>query len=469
MRGAALRRGGDDYQLIRVLARTDTQLGLLLVVACLLGGGGVGDGVKNLAVQLLAIVLLAVNGGAVRRFFTIAPRPLVVLVCLTMALPLVQLLPLSAGLWRNLPGRDLVAGSLDLIGEGDSMFPISVAPARTALAFVGLVAPFVVLVLTYGLDARGGDRQRKKMLVAVVAIGLLNVVIGAYQMTQVEQLGADYISGSFANKNTTGLFLDIAILALFGFSALRAKTANRQVVAYGFGALLFLGVILSFSRSATALLLVVLATSVLLMRERIASGSGRLKGQLMRPVMVAAAVVLAIGVLGHMNERVGTALGRFQVVDTTRLAIWTDAGSTLSRFWPIGSGMGTFDEVAQVDESLENVPGGRAGRVHNDFLEVAIEAGIAGVVLLVGWIGYFGYLAVTTGEREGGAIRATALAVLLCIALQSFVDYPLRNQAMLCVAALFVGLLRPSRRAGDPGDMPVGETTHDNGEGARDA
>jgi len=44
--------------------------------------------------------------------------------------------------------------------------------------------------------------------------------------------------------------------------------------------------------------------------------------------------------------------------------------------------------------------------------------------------------------RGGMGYRAVGVgAALLCIGLQSVVDYPLRNQALLCVAALLIAFL----------------------------
>ena len=79
--------------------------------------------------------------------------------------------------------------------------------------------------------------------------------------------------------------------------------------------------------------------------------------------------------------------------------------------------------------------------IHNDFLEVAIEAGVVGLVLIAAWFAYLLSLVVRRA-RGGMGYRAMGVgASLLCIALQSVVDYPLRNQALLCVAALLIAFL----------------------------
>ena len=103
--------------------------------------------------------------------------------------------------------------------------------------------------------------------------------------------------------------------------------------------------------------------------------------------------------------------------------------------------MGTFDEVFQADESLENLTQRRAGRAHNDYLEVAIESGMACVILVAAWLAAWLFLTWRARLSSDRWIAWTGSAILLAIALQSIVDYPLRNQAMLSVAALAFLLL----------------------------
>ena len=72
--------------------------------------------------------------------------------------------------------------------------------------------------------------------------------------------------------------------------------------------------------------------------------------------------------------------------EDARLYLWDDAVYAAERYFPVGSGMGTFDDVFQIDESLENMSVKRAGRAHNDYLEVAIEAGLPGIILIGAWL-----------------------------------------------------------------------------------
>ncbi len=139
--------------------------------------------------------------------------------------------------------------------------------------------------------------------------------------------------------------------------------------------------------------------------------------------------------------QIGATLERFEAKDDPRRFIWDDATYSVSRYWPAGAGMGTFDEVFQLDESLENLTKRRAGRAHNDYIELAIEAGPLGLALAGAWVLLVGGL---SWQARRSSQRWTAWAgstFLLAIALQSITDYPLRNQTMLAMAGFALLLL----------------------------
>lgn len=76
-----------------------------------------------------------------------------------------------------------------------------------------------------------------------------------------------------------------------------------------------------------------------------------------------------------------------------------------------------------------------------DYLELAIEAGLTGLVLAGSWLIWVAWRAYRSMAMRGAwSARASAL-VLGAIAAQSLLAFPLRSQAMLCVAALAVVLL----------------------------
>lgn len=432
-------------------------LQLLVCVAFLAGGGGVSAAMPNLLVQLAALCVLALNLPSVSSFLRRAPRVLVALVALTIALPLVQLIPLPPSLWHGLPGRDLVIATFDLAGiSRDTWFPASVDRGRTLVALIGTIPPATMIVVGYGLN-----RQALMRLAATMALlALVALLWGVVQLSSGNSFGmlfgapryADVLYGPFANRNSTGLLFVCAICLLPLIAAPQKISATTSaVIRTAAGALLATGVILTQSRSSIALLALVLlligaaaAWRFMIRRNPSAARAPATVPPAAARWLSAAliAAILAVGALSFANGgRVAESLSRFEMMDTDRPEMWEDGIFVAGHYWPIGAGMGTFDEVFQVDESLEYVSPRRAGRAHNDYIELSIEAGIAGLLLLGCWLAWCAGEATRGGDWVDRRVRLSAGLAVACIALQSALDYPLRNQTMLVVAALLVVLI----------------------------
>ncbi|KPF93962.1 hypothetical protein IP81_00300 [Novosphingobium sp. AAP83] len=422
----------------------------MLILAGLFGGGGAGYGLSNLVVQLAALAILAMSYEAVRSFFASAPRAMIALVLAALALPLIQLVPLPAAIWSGLPGRQLVAEAYGFAG-GHTWSALTVSQARTFVAFIGLIAPFTVIALGWSLDCE----KRQRIMAVLIGLGMLNLVPGI-----AEALGTDGLSllypasakpgimfGLFANRNSTGLFLDCCLLLLVALPVAKRTalgTLGKLLVAI----LLTLGVFLTQSRSSIALLILPASLAAAKAITGYAKTSTFTFATISRAFVAAGlASVVLIGLIPMLGEtRLGTIADRFEQGDGQRSLIWEDARFAAQRYWPVGSGMGTFDEVFQVDESLEYISPRRAGRAHNDYIELAIEAGGFGLAVVLGWVAWIvfaAWRAVLTPQRW------TALAgagILVAMALQSTLDFPLRNQTMLCLAAFALLLIAPPRK-----------------------
>lgn len=446
------------------LSRPLLHLQLLLFLAVLLGGGGTAYGLNNLAIQLVAIGLLAVHGVKVVQFVKSAPRTLVILLGLTLALPLLQLVPLPAPLWQALPGRELVANSYVLAGISvDSWAPLSFDRARTFVAFLGLIAPAAIIIIGATLD----KRDKSALAWSLVAFALAAFGLGVLQIVSANSFGLFYpitpkpnvLYATFANRNSTGMLLvGAAIMAI----ALPRKFEMSSLFypAMG-GVLLVVGAILTQSRTSMVLLvlavlflLVRLGWSLLLGRRAQIAGQDMRRGKGGLLVAVLALLILA-GVVGSamVGGRTAASFERFTDLTTDRPEMWEDGLYAAAVYWPVGSGMGSFDEVFQVHESLEYVSPRRAGRAHNDFIEIAIEAGLAGLILIALWAAWCVLALLRSSRKSSNWQRLGAGLVLGCIGLQSLVDYPLRNQTLLCVAAVMIVLLASSKQYSSKGEV----------------
>ena len=120
---------------------------------------------------------------------------------------------------------------------------------------------------------------------------------------------------------------------------------------------------------------------------------------------------------------------------------------------PFGSGLGTFVPVYQMFEKPSDVFPAYANHAHNDALEVWLETGVVGLILMgvfVLWIlrrGYWAWRAHPDIANLDIALMRAASIVLLLLAAHSLVDYPLRTSAMTAVAAFACALLIPPVRA----------------------
>ncbi len=405
-------------------------------------------GLGNMVIQLAAIAVLALNLRACADFARNGPRALVALVAVTLALPLIQLIPLPPALWQSLPGRDLIAQSFTIAGLGaDRWFPASVDPMRTLVAFCGTLAPAAIIVTGSMLS-----REQKLGLLRWALICICGAfVLGVVQFASGNQWGLLYDERSdpnvfyatFANRNSTALMFVIALTLLAALPRARGLAAVASAVA---GVLFAVAVVLTQSRTGMALLAVPIGLLVLRLG---AAALGRRTREQTSPRMafgmaLAAAVVVS-GVFGASyltGGRVAESVDRFVSAGAAdRPEMWEDSYYAAGQYWPVGSGMGTFDEVFQVHESLEYVSPRRAGRAHSDWLEIAIEGGVFALLVAVLWLGWVLLSALPRGSREGTWLRLGAGAAIGAIALQSLVDYPLRNQSLLCLAALCIVLL----------------------------
>lgn len=423
----------------------------ILLVAFCLGGGGQRYGLANLCVQLAALGALALCRHAVARFWIAAPLPLRVLVALTLLLPLLQLVPLPHSIWSSLPGREIIAPSFEAAGE-TGWHALSLDPRRSLLALSGLIAPIAILFV--GWTVREDQLAPLGWLIA--ALGLLTLLIGAVQIVSAkppslwvhEALPSNVLLGTFANRNSTGLFL----VGALAFSALAplprphpAALPLRAVMCL----LLILAIILTRSRTSLVLMAIPLGLAALralawAMAERRSARAGSLRANpfVLAAGMIALGAALIAALLALAPGRVAETIERFDALESdARIYVWEDAAFASARYWPLGAGMGTFDEVFQLDESLEFVTERRAGRAHNDYLELSIEAGLPGLALAAGWAALLAWFAWRARVSRLRWLAWAAAAFLLAIALQSLTDYPLRNQTMLAAAGLCLLIL----------------------------
>jgi O-antigen ligase len=123
---------------------------------------------------------------------------------------------------------------------------------------------------------------------------------------------------------------------------------------------------------------------------------------------------------------------------------------------PLGSGLGSFLQGYRHYESPDRVTPEYVVHAHNEYAELALELGIAGVVLILSFLAWWLVAARAAWRMGGGGPYARAASVASAVILiHSLVDFPLRTAAISAAFAMCLALLidrRPAQRQ-DPTDL----------------
>jgi exopolysaccharide production protein ExoQ len=447
---------------------------LFLACAIALGGGGSPNPGTELLLQLvfvaaaLAWLWLPAEDGSI-------PRPQArsfwLIGVLVVALPLLQLMPLPPEVWTGLGGQDDRVAALALVGREHTWQPLSRSPARTLAALLAMIPALFAFFTTASLGARG----RWWIAGAIAAMTLAAALLGALQIS-LGVLGGPYfyeqnsatLTGFQANRNSTAdvLLIGIAASAAFLVPSLLARDARSEgggrfaplgdrrtaaILLAVLTAVLFFATLLTASRIGIALLPVALLGAWAILYPALAR-LGRLR---LVPALLALLAVPAIGLIAWQsgNRALGTVAERFVFSGDPRLDLWRDGLFAIKQAWPFGVGLGGAQPALIAAERLEVLDPYVPNRVHNDYLELALEGGLPALAILA-VIGVILAFAVWRSWRERPQERhltVLGIVILLVTALHSFVDYPLRSMALACLIGTGAGLLMstPRRSAAD--------------------
>lgn len=451
-------------------------LGVLFgfVVLCMTFGGGPGElGASFLLIALAGFALLvtAALQGWLESF---QQQPLIVrlAVGLTVALPFIQLIPLPPGMWQALPGQHLRAEILTTFGLGDRWLPLSVSPAETAYSAVIALCMFGLFVACLSLPTP----QMRKLVWCMAIVMLIGVLIGLFQLAssgssfnfhRVSHRGL--LIGFFANKNHMGLMIACLVPVLY------ALTEPRHEDNPGAFAFIVIGWVLALSlavatNSRAGLGLTLFAIAALTFR-RFPQARGRV-------ALVGGGILVALGIIvatvpaiGDLFERVGDAK------EDLRVNLVDQAMPLVGQYGLTGSGLGSFAQIYAPTEKLEWVTPQYVNHVHNDFIQLVIEAGVFGVALLVLWaaalvVAMRGFPKQATlrpgSDKDSPAFAWLGFIIVILFAAHSVVDYPIRRVAALAILVIALAMvLRPlGPRIAASRQLPAGNRGRSSGNGS---
>lgn len=259
--------------------------------------------------------------------------------------------------------------------------------------------------------------------------------------------------GFFANRNSTADFILVALIASATLAWRSRHLASSPLlfvaVLAAMDLALLTGLFLTGSRTGIVLAPLVLIAQFLILRR----GSRKhVLALVAGSVLVAIASAVSFTALRN-TRAVAIVVERFTLEGEFRPELWRDAVFALTQYWPFGTGQGTFVPVLIAAERLEVVDPTVPNRAHNDFLELAIEGGLPGMIALA-LIGMILFRATRATWGDAGPDTkvqvAFSITTLVVLALHSLVDYPLRSMALAGLAAVAAGMLFPpsATRAG---------------------
>ena len=442
----------------------------LVVVAGLFGGASQTNALSLAAVELASLPLLFL---ALSRMFALgAPKSSVWalgILGLLLAIPILQLIPLPESIWSQLPGREPEVQGVKAALIASPVLPLSLTPQNTFRDVLALAPPAAMFLGAIQLSGQ----ERRALAGLWILLGLVSLALGALQMLGGADsrfyfyavTNADSPVGLFANRNHQAAFLySLVPLAGAFVAGARGGFQDRRGLPAVLGALFIplagIGVALTASRAGFILIAAaLLGAFAVVLRSGAVLGRWRLATTLALPAIGGVGAVLLFA-MGPIMARFGPAQAqdlRFQGLPVVLKAA--------HGFLPFGSGIGSFEPVYRAAEPLAQVSSTYFNHAHDDYLELWLETGVAGAVLLAAFAAWFGlrFFRIWIGKVRSGArgasgsLAAAFTVVIALLLIHSAFDYPLRTEALavlfacgcaeICVAARGAGR---EERGSDP-------------------
>ncbi|MBV8687589.1 MAG: O-antigen ligase family protein [Alphaproteobacteria bacterium] len=431
------------------------RLGLVpayLLLCLVLGGASAAGFWSNLVLQLVALALIFWSLVAERSTpLSTSSRQAGAILLLTLLLIALQLVPLPPALWTALPGRAPVAEGYALLGRPLPWLPLSLEPYRTidsALWLLPAVAVFLGIARLGAFKASWMGWILAGTTLVSVAIGALQVAGGTesrwyfYKITNY-----DAMTGFFSNANhlATLLVATIPFLTALYLSAVRRgrsvqKSSALLVILIGTLVVVFVGILVNRSIAGIGLSVPVLAASGLLLLSR------------KRRLPVWAAPLMGVLLVGSVAAAFSTPFNNNLTGDQSRTAedsrriSFARTAAAAADFAPLGSGIGTFQQVYREREDPAQVGRFFMNHAHGDYLELALETGLPGLLVLLLFLAWWTRrtIALWRAEEADYFARAATIASAAILA-HSVVDYPLRTAAIGAVFAMCCALMAEPR------------------------
>lgn len=422
----------------------------MYLLACLILGGSAQGIWQNAILQLVGLGIIA--------WAAIAPsaepmrqevRVPLSLFLAGLAVVAVQAVPLPPSIWAH-GARLPIAEGYRLLGIPVPWLPISLSPFASFSALLCVIPPIAIFVAIVRLNA-----YRRSWLAAALLAGTAGgILLGALQVMNpgtesrwylYPQTNVGRAVGFFANASHLAILLIIAVPFLAAIAAAgRGRNIQRYTaliaVVFAGAILLVVGVALNGSLAGYLLIVPAFVASALIMLPPRSKFRGLLAAAAGLSA-IAAVVFLATNSLGSavIGQNANTSVqSRSKILETTVKGV--------RDFMPLGSGLGSFPKVYRLYESSDAVTDEYVIHAHNDYVELALELGVAGVILILLFLAWWGQAVWKLWRRtDRGAFAYAASIASAVVLLHSLVEFPLRTAAIGTCFAMCLALLADRR------------------------
>lgn len=418
-------------------------LGAFLSLLWIAGGSSRGDAAGQILVRGGAALVLVVVCLAGKRPVAWRARPVWLMLSAALLLTVIQLIPLPPGLWQALPGHDLDAAAVS--GQLPSWRPLSISPGATVNAAFSLIVPFTVLVLVSGMDE--ADRAwLPGLLLGIVTAGML---VGLLQFS-----GASFsnplindepgqVSGTFANRNHFAVFLAMGCLIAPVWAFLDGRQPQwRAPVALGLVILFTLTILASGSRAGFLTGGLALGLGLAMVWRSLRRALRHYPRWIPIALVGGAATLVIAFVLVSVLAGRAVSIDRAFVIDQGQDMRTRGLPTVLAmtrEYFPFGSGVGAFDPVFRLHEPFALLKPTYFNHAHNDLLEVVLDGGLPGLLLLgvaLGWWAWASERAWHLGTGMRHVLPKLGSAILLLVIFASAFDYPVRTPMMMAMTVI---------------------------------
>jgi O-antigen ligase len=320
-----------------------------------------------------------------------------------------------------------------------------VAPSLQWLISIFSYAALLFLVL----QLVHSSSQVRGLVVVLLSMGLFEAVVGIWQFAW---LGQSRATGTFFNPNFFATYEAAVFAAAFGLVCFREQGNSRTwetLFLWITAGLCVIGFVLAQSRGALLALIAAVAVVGLY-------GFGK-----RFVVVIVVALIAGALVPNPLQQRVLT-VGAKDPYAYTRVAIWKNSlERVVDHPWGVGLGLykyTSFQYRFPVESAIARY-GKRAESAHNEYLQMAVELGVLGLVLFLAGIALLGWeiwktLRLPLEPWERGLVIGLSGGIV-GVMTHAAVDSVFHEPALVLLAILFAGMILVVKRLRQPEGVSV--------------